>query len=307
MRVRDCPSGRAPCMSTTMSFSVVSFYRFVALADLAALSVTLRSICASAGVRGTILIAPEGLNGTIAGPGAGIASVIDRLDRLCGIRQGEVKISSAQAPPFRRLKVRIRPEIITFRSEAADPDLQVGTYVEPADWNATIADPDTLVLDTRNRYETRLGSFEGAVDPRLSTFTDFKAYVDTLDPARHRRIAMFCTGGIRCEKASSYMLSRGFETVFHLKGGILRYLEEVPTQASRWRGDCYVFDGRIAVGHGLAPTDWTACHGCGQPLTPDETRSQAFEAGVSCPYCADALTDEKAARLRERQRQMTGG
>ena len=262
-------------------------------------------MCADTGTRGTILIAPEGINGTLAGPQDGVATMVAHLDRRCGIGRGELKFSAAEDWPFARTKVRIRPEIITMRAPEADPSRRVGTYVAPSDWNALIDDPEVLVLDTRNRYETKVGGFAGAVDPAIDSFTDFKAYVETaLDPAEHRKVAMFCTGGIRCEKASAYMLSKGFESVFHLKGGILQYLEDVPQEDSRWEGDCYVFDGRVAVGHGLARTDWTACYGCGQPLSPEERADPAFEEGVSCAHCIDRLTEEKAASLRERQRQI---
>ncbi|WP_206453661.1 oxygen-dependent tRNA uridine(34) hydroxylase TrhO [Aurantimonas marina] len=289
-----------------MAYTVAAFYRFVPLDDLPTLKTALAAFCAERAIRGTILIAPEGVNGTIAGSKDAIAAIVDELDRRCGIRRGEVKFSEADAWPFARMKVRIRPEIITMRAPEADPSLQVGTYVEAPDWNALIADPDVILVDTRNRYETKVGGFEGAIDPGIDNFTDFKDFVAaSLDPKAHRKVAMFCTGGIRCEKASAYMLSKGFESVFHLKGGILKYLEEVPEEASRWRGDCYVFDGRVAVGHGLEATDWTACFGCGAPLSPADQASPAFEDGVSCPHCIDRLTDEKAAALRERQRQMT--
>ena len=288
-----------------MPLTVATFYRFVTLDDLPALKAELAALCADTGTRGTILIAPEGINGTLAGPQDGVATMVAHLDRRCGIGRGELKFSAAEDWPFARTKVRIRPEIITMRAPEADPSRRVGTYVAPSDWNALIDDPEVLVLDTRNRYETKVGGFAGAVDPAIDSFTDFKAYVETaLDPAEHRKVAMFCTGGIRCEKASAYMLSKGFESVFHLKGGILQYLEDVPQEDSRWEGDCYVFDGRVAVGHGLARTDWTACYGCGQPLSPEERADPAFEEGVSCAHCIDRLTEEKAASLRERQRQI---
>ncbi|MDE0922014.1 rhodanese-related sulfurtransferase [Aurantimonas coralicida] len=288
-----------------MSLTVATFYRFVTLDDLPALKAELAALCADTGTRGTILVAPEGINGTLAGPQDGVATMVAHLDRRCGIGRGELKFSAAEDWPFARTKVRIRPEIITMRAPEADPSRRVGTYVAPSDWNALIDDPEVLVLDTRNRYETKVGGFAGAVDPAIDSFTDFKTYVETaLDPAEHRKVAMFCTGGIRCEKASAYMLSKGFESVFHLKGGILQYLEDVPQEDSRWEGDCYVFDGRVAVGHGLARTDWTACYGCGQPLSPEERADPAFEEGVSCAHCIDRLTEEKAASLRERQRQI---
>ncbi|MBB4003134.1 rhodanese-related sulfurtransferase [Aurantimonas endophytica] len=288
-----------------MTLTVATFYRFVPLEDLPALQEALHAACLEHGLRGTILIAPEGINGTLAGSATGIETMLGDLDERCGIRSGEVKLSEATEWPFARLKVRIRPEIITMRAPEADPAALAGTYVEPGDWNALLADPEVLLLDTRNRYETKVGTFAGAVDPGLDNFTDFKAFVESeLDPARHTKVAMFCTGGIRCEKASAFMRARGFPEVFHLKGGILQYLEDVPEADSRWRGECYVFDGRVAVGHGLSPTGWTACFGCGNPLSPEDLRAPEYEPGVSCPACIGELTPEKAASLRERQRQM---
>ncbi|GGE38110.1 UPF0176 protein [Agaricicola taiwanensis] len=280
---------------------VVALYRFVPLDGLETLRAELLRLCRAHGLRGTILLAREGINGTVAGSSSGVAALLSALEGICGIAQGEVKHSQAEEWPFNRMKVRIREEIITLRAPEADPSRQAGTYVAPAEWNDLIAAEDVLVLDTRNRYETKVGTFEGAVDPGIDSFTDFKDFVETrLDPAVHRKVAMFCTGGIRCEKASSYMLSKGFESVFHLKGGILKYLEEVSPQDSRWNGECYVFDKRVAVGHGLSPGTWIACHGCGAPLNEAEARSEAYEAGVSCPYCIDGLTEERARDLRQR-------
>ncbi len=291
-----------------MTWTIAALYRFVSIADTAALRSELLDLATRERICGTILIASEGVNGTIAGPGPGIEAVLDMLDRRVGIRLGEVKYSESEEKPFARLRIRLRPEIITMRAPEADPTRQVGTYVEPGDWNALIADPDTLVLDTRNGYETRVGTFENAVDPGIDTFTEFKDFVAReLDPERHKRIAMFCTGGIRCEKASSYLLAHGFEDVRHLKGGILKYLETVPTQDSLWRGDCYVFDNRTAVGAAVRQADWLACFGCGSPLSPSEREDSRFEEGVSCPHCAAQLTDERRTRLRQRHLQMNTG
>ncbi|MCQ8784080.1 oxygen-dependent tRNA uridine(34) hydroxylase TrhO [Mangrovibrevibacter kandeliae] len=288
-----------------MSYTVAALYRFVRLSDLASLRRDLLELCEAHGVCGTLLIAEEGINGTIAAAGADLDPVIETLDRRLGIRQGELKFSRADDRPFGRLKVRIRPEIITMRAPEADPAVRVGTHVAPADWNALIADPEVLVLDTRNAYETLVGSFRGAVDPCIGSFTEFKDYVDrALDPARHRKVAMFCTGGIRCEKASAFMLARGFESVFHLKGGILQYLEDVPAEESLWEGDCFVFDNRVAVGHGLEEGAWDRCFGCGYPLTAEDLSQPSFEAGVSCRHCIDRLTPDKARSLRARHRQI---
>jgi UPF0176 protein len=239
-----------------MPCEVATFYQFAALPDFRELREPLRAVCAGLGLKGSVLLAREGINGTLAGSPEAIAGLIDalgcgglfggRLDRL------ELKFSSAQKMPFRRLKIRLKREIVTLGDEIADPTRQVGIYVDPADWNDLIAAPDTLVIDTRNAFEVAMGTFPRAVDPGIGCFGQFRDFAARhLDPAKHRRIAMFCTGGIRCEKASSYLLARGFAEVYHLKGGILKYLEGIPQGESRWRGECFVFDERIALGHGL--------------------------------------------------------
>jgi len=239
-----------------MSYKVAAFYQFTALPDFRGLREPLRAVCAALKLKGSVLLAQEGINGTLAGHPEAISNLIDslhdgplfggRLDNL------ELKFSHAATMPFQRLKIRLKKEIVTLGTTEADPTRQVGIYVEPADWNALINRDDTLVLDTRNAFEVALGTFEGAVDPGLKSFGQFKEFAaHELDPTRHRKIAMFCTGGIRCEKASAYLLSRGFAQVYHLKGGILKYLERVPKQESRWRGECFVFDERVALGHGL--------------------------------------------------------
>ncbi|MBB3998801.1 oxygen-dependent tRNA uridine(34) hydroxylase TrhO [Aureimonas pseudogalii] len=287
-----------------MTWTIAALYRFVPIADLPAERAHLLAYLEARGVYGTLLLAGEGVNGTIAGAREAIDEVVTELDRRLGIRQGEVKFSQASVRPFVRLKVRIRPEIITMRAPEADPSVRVGTYVRPEDWNAVIDDPKVLVLDTRNRYETRVGTFANAVDPGIDSFTEFKAFVETeLDPARHSKVAMFCTGGIRCEKASSFMLAKGFREVFHLKGGILQYLEDVPEAESRWNGECYVFDARTAVGPAVAEAEWHRCFGCGEPLTPEETKLATYEEGVSCLHCAERLLPARAEGLRMRHRQ----
>lgn len=237
-----------------MEWTVAALYRFVRLDDLPALRAQINDACAAAGVYGTLLLAPEGINGTIAAPTAqAMDDIIALLDRLCGVTQGELKYSAAAAQPFKRLKVRLKKEIITMHAPEADAATMAGTYVAPDDWNALLADPDVLLVDTRNDYEVEFGTFAGAVNPDIQTFTGFKDYVqNNLDPAKHKKVAMFCTGGIRCEKASAYMRAHGFENVYHLKGGILKYLETVPADQSLWQGTCFVFDERIALGHGLA-------------------------------------------------------
>ncbi len=246
----------APDKARSMAYRVAAFYQFAALPDFRQLREPLRALGAGLGLKGSVLLAHEGINGTLAGGDEAIASFADalqqgplfgdRLDRL------ELKYSAADAMPFQRLKVRLKKEIVTLGDPSADPTRQVGVYVDAARWNALISDPDTLVLDTRNAFEVAMGTFEGAVDPGIKSFGEFRQFTaEKLDPATHRRIAMFCTGGIRCEKASAHLLARGFAEVFHLKGGILKYLEDVPESESRWRGECFVFDERVALGHGL--------------------------------------------------------
>ncbi|MBP0615480.1 rhodanese-related sulfurtransferase [Jiella mangrovi] len=291
-----------------MPYSVAAFYRFLPLEDLESLRAGLLAFCRERALRGTILIAPEGVNGTVAGEPAAMTAFLAELSRRFALTEEHLRISSASDWPFARMKVRIRPEIITLRDEAGDPTEKTGVHVAPKDWNALIADPGVVLLDTRNRYETKVGIFEGAIDPGIDQFTDFKRYVEEqLDPQKQQKIAMFCTGGIRCEKASAFMLEKGFAEVYQLKGGILSYLEQVPEADSRWQGDCYVFDGRVALGHGLAETDWTACFGCGAPLSAEDRASPEFEEGVSCPVCAGEKSEAEKAALRERHRQMTAG
>jgi UPF0176 protein len=230
-------------------YTVAAFYRFLALPDPAALRDELRSTFTSSDLLGTTLIAPEGINGTMAGSPAVIDLLLNFLADRTGLSPSEIKFSTAEAPPFRRLKFKLKREIITFRNATVDP-ARPGQYVDPDQWNALLADPEVLLLDTRNTYETAIGTFAGAVTPPLDTFSDFSDYVrEHLDPAQHRKVAMFCTGGIRCEKASAYMLQQGFPEVYHLKGGILKYLETVPTEASQWQGACYIFDERVSVDH----------------------------------------------------------
>jgi len=239
-----------------MPHQVAAFYQFVALPDFRELREPLRAFCAGLGLKGSVLLAAEGINGTLAGSDEGIVALVAELSqgKLFGgrLRSLELKYSRSESMPFGRMKVRLKKEIVTLGDKAADPTRQVGIYVEPADWNALIASPDTLLIDTRNAFEVAMGTFDGALDPRIASFGQFRAFVaQKLDPARHRKIAMFCTGGIRCEKASALLLAQGFAEVYQLKGGILKYLEEVPEAESRWRGECFVFDERVALGHGL--------------------------------------------------------
>jgi UPF0176 protein len=239
-----------------MPCKVAAFYQFVALPDFRELREPLRAFCAGLGLKGSVLLAAEGINGTLAGSEAGIATLVEELQRGTlfdgRLDNLELKYSTTDTMPFGRMKVRLKKEIVTLGDKTADPTKQVGIYVEPSDWNALVASSDTLVIDTRNAFEVALGTFEGAVDPKIASFGQFRDFAaQQLDPAKHRKIAMFCTGGIRCEKASALLLAQGFSEVYHLKGGILRYLEEVPETQSRWRGECFVFDERVALGHGL--------------------------------------------------------
>jgi UPF0176 protein len=238
-----------------MPCKVAAFYQFTALPDFRELREPLRAFCASLGLKGSVLLAAEGINGTLAGSEDGVAALVEELQhgKLFGGRLDklELKYSGAATMPFGRMKVRLKKEIVTLGDKTADPTKQVGIYVDPSEWNALIASPDTLVIDTRNAFEVAMGTFDGAVDPKIARFGQFRDFSNQLDPAKHRKIAMFCTGGIRCEKASALLLAQGFREVYHLKGGILKYLEQVPEAESRWRGECFVFDERVALGHGL--------------------------------------------------------
>ncbi|MDH3666724.1 MAG: rhodanese-related sulfurtransferase [Paracoccaceae bacterium] len=285
--------------------TVAAFYRFVPLPDPAAERDRVLNTAKTAGLRGTILLAPEGINGTVAGPRAGIDTLIAALETLPGCAGLDWKESTAHSQPFRRLKVRLKREIVTMGVADADPVARVGTYVAPADWDRVIDDPDTVVIDTRNDYETAIGTFEGAVDPGTASFSDFPAWWKRNRAGLGaKRIAMFCTGGIRCEKASSWLLAQGVPEVLHLKGGILRYLEEVPAEDSRWQGECFVFDERVAVGHGLEEGSHSLCHACGRPVSPDDRNHPDFAEGVSCAACISEFTEADRARFAERQRQI---
>ncbi|MCB1681516.1 MAG: rhodanese-related sulfurtransferase [Alphaproteobacteria bacterium] len=284
-------------------YKIAALYRFVPVTDIPALRAEIRQFGESCeGMCGTLLLAPEGVNGTIAAKPEALDRMIGFLDQKLGILHGEVKYSSCEGTPFNRFKVRPKKEIITLKRPEADPNRQVGEYVSAQDWNALLADPEVVLIDTRNEYETRVGIFKNALDPKLDVFTQFPEWVEqNLDPEKHKKVAMFCTGGIRCEKASAYMLAHGFEKVYHLKGGILKYLETIPAQESLWEGECFVFDKRVSVGHGLDQGRWDICHGCREPLSQDDLKSAAYEKGVSCPHCIGELTEERAKRLRERQ------
>lgn len=289
---------------TVMAFTVATFYKFVALSDYAELQQPIKEVCESHAVKGTILLAEEGINGTIAGSKAGIDAVLTYLQSDTRLQNLDIKESTAQKPPFAKLKVRLKKEIVTIGLPEVSPTAQVGTYVTPTKWNDIIADPEVTVIDTRNDYEVGMGTFQGAKNPETDVFNEFPDYVkENLDPQKNKKVAMFCTGGIRCEKASSYMLAQGFEEVYHLKGGILKYLEEVPEEESLWKGECFVFDERVAIKHRLETGSYAMCFACGHPVSKEEQSTESYESEVSCPHCIDSLTDERRDYLRERKRQ----
>ncbi|MBW4642885.1 MAG: rhodanese-related sulfurtransferase [Goleter apudmare HA4340-LM2] len=284
---------------------VATFYKFVSLPDFAQLQEPLLCYCQEQGIKGTILLAREGINGTIAGSRQAIDSVLNFLRSDPRLADLEPKESSADTPPFERMKVRLKSEIVTLGLPEVDPSQQVGIYVSPDEWNDLISDPEVIVIDTRNDYEVNIGSFAGAQNPQTQSFREFPDYVHQhLDPSQHKKVAMFCTGGIRCEKASSFMLAQGFAEVYHLKGGILKYLAEVPAEESLWKGECFVFDERVAVSHGLEEGSYELCLSCGRPIAEEDKASPKYEAGISCPYCFDSLTEEKRVRQQEKWRQL---
>lgn len=284
---------------------VCALYKFVALEDFEALREPLLAEMNAQQVRGTLLLAAEGINGTIAGPEAGINAVLAWLKRDARLSELDYKLSYDSSQPFNRTKVKLKREIVTMGVEGIDPRKVVGTYVEAKDWNALISDPEVLLVDTRNDYEVQIGTFKGAINPQTETFREFPAYVqEQLDPAKHKKVAMFCTGGIRCEKSTAYLKEQGFDEVYHLKGGILKYLEEVPEQDSLWQGECFVFDGRVAVNHALEKGQYDQCHACRYPITEDDKQNPAYVQGVSCPHCIDKFDEQDRARFREREKQV---
>ncbi|WP_159983549.1 MULTISPECIES: rhodanese-related sulfurtransferase [unclassified Novosphingobium] len=287
---------------------VAALYRFTRFEDCAALRGPLESLCREQAVRGTLLLAHEGINGTIAGTPEGIDAVLAHIRTLPDCADLDVKLSGAETMPFHRMKVRLKREIVTMGEPDIDPLAVVGTYVEPQDWNALIADPDTIVIDTRNDYEVAVGTFEGAIDPKTATFRDFPEWFRSererlLGEGKPPKVAMFCTGGIRCEKSTAFLKQEGVEDVYHLKGGILKYLETVPEEDSLWRGECFVFDQRVTIGHGLTLGSYALCHACRRPVNAEDQASPLFEEGVSCPACHAERSDEQRASYRERHRQ----
>ncbi|MGR3291725.1 MAG: oxygen-dependent tRNA uridine(34) hydroxylase TrhO [Paracoccaceae bacterium] len=286
-------------------YTIAALYHFTRFDDVAALRGPLLEICRANGIRGTLLLAPEGINGTIAGSRAGIDAALAHIKAMPGCAALIWKESTAEAEPFNRMKVRLKKEIVTLGKPDVDPTAAVGHYVEPADWNALITAPDVVVIDTRNDYEVAIGTFDGAIDPETRSFNQFPRWWEANKHRFHnKRVAMFCTGGIRCEKSTNYLLGLGVEDVYHLRGGILKYLEDVPEADSTWNGDCFVFDARVSVGHGLVKGPHELCYACRMPILPADKNRPEYEQGVSCHLCADQTTEAAKGRFRERQKQV---
>lgn len=273
-----------------MTWIVATFYKFVRLTDVSSLRDLLLHHCQAVNLRGTILLANEGINGTVAGTRAAVDALLAYLrqdPRLADLQYREAMTEAEQ--PFQRMKVKLKQEIVTLGQPQADPSQQVGEYVDPQEWNRLISDPEVVVIDTRNVYEVDIGSFQGALDPKTASFREFPQYVqDHLNPQQHPKLALFCTGGIRCEKATAYLLSQGFSQVYHLQGGILNYLEQMDPEQSLWQGECFVFDQRVAVQHGLEDGSYHMCQACGYPLSPEELNSPQYQEGIQCPHCCES-------------------
>lgn len=286
-------------------YVVCALYKFVRLENFKEIRKPLYEVMDSNEVRGTLLLAYEGINGTIAGSREGIDTVIEWLNSDERMNPIVTKESYADEAPFKRTKVKLKKEIVTMGVEGIDPTKSVGTYIEPKDWNALISDPEVTLIDTRNEYEYEIGTFKNAVNPHTDSFREFPKYTEeNLDPEKHKKVAMFCTGGIRCEKSTAFLKEKGFEEVYHLKGGILKYLEDVPKEDSLWEGECFVFDDRVAVNHDLEKGQYDQCHACRFPITEEQKQSDKYIQGVSCPRCYDKTSEEQKQRYREREKQM---
>jgi UPF0176 protein len=284
---------------------VCAMYKFVFLPEFENIQKPLLTVMEESGIKGTLLLAGEGINGTVAGSQVAIDALLTWLAAQPGLDNIVHKLSFDDDMPFYRTKVKLKKEIVTMGVEGIDPNKVVGTYVKPKDWNALISDPEVLLVDTRNDYEVQIGTFKNALDPQTTTFREFPEYVkQNLDPAKHKKVAMFCTGGIRCEKSTAYLKEQGFDDVYHLEGGILKYLEEVKQEESLWEGECFVFDNRVAVNHDLEKGQYDQCNACRMPITAAEQASPQFEQGVSCPHCIDNVTDKQRERFLERERQV---
>ncbi len=286
-------------------YIVCAMYKFVALENFKEMRQPLLNVMEENGIKGTLLLAHEGINGTVSGTREGIDALIAYLNSDPRIDPISFKESLHNEQPFYRTKVKLKKEIVTMGVEGIDPRKTVGTYVKPKDWNALISDPDVTVIDTRNGYEIEIGTFKHAIDPKTETFREFPDYVaKELAPSKNKKVAMFCTGGIRCEKSTAYLKEQGFEEVYHLEGGILQYLEDVPKEESLWEGDCFVFDNRVAVNHDLEKSHYEQCYACRLPITDEDKRTEQYEPGVSCPHCFGKHTEEQIARFREREKQV---
>lgn len=284
---------------------VCALYKFVSLPHFESIRAPLLAMMEQAEIKGTLLLASEGINGTVAGTQEAIEALLVWLNSQNGLDNIVHKLSFDDEMPFYRTKVKLKNEIVTMGVEGIDPLKVVGTYVKPQDWNALISDPDVILVDTRNDYEVQIGTFKNAINPVTETFREFPEYVkQNLDPAKHKKVAMFCTGGIRCEKSTAYLKEQGFDEVYHLEGGILKYLEEVKAEESLWEGECFVFDNRVAVNHDLKKGQYDQCNACRMPITEAEKQSPAYVQGVSCPYCIDKISDEQRKRFVERERQV---
>jgi len=302
MNHRAADSRRRDGNDAALPIVVAALYRFVTLADHQRLQTPLQRLLETHGVCGSLLLAAEGINGTIAGDRQAIDAVLGSLRAIPELSELDVKESRCAEQPFRRSRVRLKREIVTMGVDGIDPNDSAGTYVDPNDWNRLISDPDVVVIDTRNEYEIAIGSFEGAENPHTDSFREFPDYVErNLDPQQDQKIAMFCTGGIRCEKSTALLKQMGFDQVYHLRGGILKYLETIPESESLWRGDCFVFDGRVSVGHGLAEGDHVMCYACGWPVSRTDQQHPDYQPGVHCPHCKDKLTEDQKRRFAERQ------
>ncbi len=286
-------------------YTIAALYHFTQFPKPSALSPALIEVCSANAVKGTLLLAQEGINGTIAGPRAGIDKVLTHIRALPGCADLEWKEATSNDAPFGKMKVRLKKEIVTMGQPDVDPRASVGHYVEPQEWNDLIRSEDVVVIDTRNDYEVEIGTFEGAIDPKTESFREFpKWWEENKDRFHNKRVAMFCTGGIRCEKSTNYLLGQGVDDVYHLKGGILRYLEEVPEKDSTWEGECFVFDNRVSVGHGLVEGPHKLCHGCRRPILPEDVKRPEYEPGVSCHRCINETSEQDKSRFRERQKQI---
>lgn len=284
---------------------ITALYKFVTLDDYQDIREPLQTFCQEQDIKGTLLLANEGINGTVAGTRSAIDALLGFFKKDPRLADVEYKESFAEENPFYRMKVKLKREIVTLGVEGIDPNQTVGTYVKPEDWNALISDPDVVLVDTRNDYEVGIGTFKGAVDPHTKTFREFPDYVhNNLDPNKNKKVAMFCTGGIRCEKASAFMLKEGFEEVYHLQGGILKYLEEVPQDESLWQGECFVFDNRVTVDHSLQQGHYDMCHACRRPISEQDKQSPDYEEGVSCHHCINEKTAADRERFAQRQQQI---